>query len=143
MRAMLWMAAILGVVVMSNAHADDKPDTKAIDGVWIIEKAEMDGTDITVALKQYVLTLEKGTYTLDDKGKQDAGTIKLDATKSPKQMDIIGGPESPFKGKTFPCIYDVKDGKLTVCYGMDFKTRPTEFTTEKDSKRMLAVYKKK
>jgi uncharacterized protein (TIGR03067 family) len=56
-------------------------------------------------------------------------------------MDLTGGLTSPLKGKTIRCIYQVKDGKLTVCYGMDFKTRPTEFKTAKDGKRLLVVYK--
>lgn len=122
------------------ASADDKPEPKAFAGTWVVEKAEMDGADITPALKAFVLTLDGAAYTLDDNGKLDKGTVKVDATKAPKEMDLAGGPDSPLKGKTIRCIYELKDGKLTVCYGMDFQTRPTEFKTAKDAKRMLAVY---
>jgi uncharacterized protein (TIGR03067 family) len=127
-------------VVAAGVPADEKDELKAVAGAWRAEKAEQSGADVTGVLKAYTLTLDGGTYTLDDNGIRDKGTIKLDGTKSPKTMDITGGEGSPFKGKTFPCIYEVKDGKLTVCYGMDFQTRPTEFKADKGSKRMLVVY---
>jgi uncharacterized protein (TIGR03067 family) len=127
-------------VVAAGVPADERDELKAVAGVWVVEKAALNGADATAGLKAYTLTLDGDTYTLADNGTRDKGTIKVDGTKSPKTMDITGGEGSPFKGKTFPCIYEVKDGKLTICYGMDFQTRPTEFTADKDSKRMLAVY---
>lgn len=122
---------------------DDKKEHEAVAGVWVVEKAEQGGKDITPALKRFVLTLKDDTYDLDDQGKHDKGTMKLDGAKTPKWMDLSGGEGSPHKGKTIPCIYELKDGKLTVCYGLDYKTRPSAFKTEMGSKQMLATYKKK
>lgn len=116
---------------------------KAISGRWVVESATLSGTDATALLKAYVLTLDGAAYSLEDNGRFDKGTIAVDAGKTPHQLDITGGPDSPFKGKTFPCIYKIADDKLTVCYGMDFKTRPADFTAAKDSNRMLAVYVRK
>lgn len=134
-------ACLLTVIAVagSSVGADEKPE-KAVSGTWVVEKAEMDGADITPAMKAYVLTVDGEKYALDDNGRVDRGTLKVDAIKTPKEMDLTGGPTSPLKGKTIRCIYEVKDGKLTICYGMDFKTRPTEFKTAPDGKRMLAVY---
>jgi len=141
-RAFLYIMAAVAAIV-PTAAAEEKREMKALSGPWVVEKAEMDGTDITKALKVYVLILDGDKYTLVDNGKTDKGTVTVDASKTPKEMDITGGPDSPHQGKTFPCIYEVTDGKLTVCYGMDYKTRPTEFKATPDSKRMLAVYKPK
>ena len=58
-------------------------------------------------------------------GTTDKGTIKIDGSKKLKQLDIAGS-EGPNRGKTFLCIYELKDDTLTVCYSLDFKTRPTE-----------------
>lgn len=138
-RACLFVALAAGV----GLAADEKDDLKALAGTWVVESAEMDGADRLAVMKQYVLTLDGDKYVLDDNGRKDKGTVKLDGSKSPKEMDLTGGPTSPFKGKTIRCIYEVKDGKLRVCYGLDFKTRPTEFKTAKDSKRSLVVYKPK
>ncbi len=131
------------LVLVASAAADEKDELKAVAGSWVAEKAVQNGADATAALKSYTLIVDGNTYTLDDNGAKDKGTIKLDGTKTPKAMDITGGESSPFKGKTIPCIYEVKDGKLTICYGMDLKTRPTEFKADKDSKRLLVVYKPK
>ena len=136
-RTCLLVAAAL---VASAAGADEKAELKAFSGKWVVEKTEMDGADITPAMKAYVLTLDADKYVLDDNGRLDKGTVTVDGTKTPKEMDLTGGPDSPLKGKTIRCIYEMKDGKLTVCYGMDFKTRPTEFKTAPGGKRMLAVY---
>ena len=122
---------------------DEKTEQQAVAGVWVVEKAELGGQDVTAMLKQYVLTLKDDTYDLDDKGKHDKGTMKLDGSKAPKWLDLTGGDGSPHKGKTIPCLYEVKDGKLTVCYGLDYKTRPTAFTTAKGTRQMLATYKPK
>jgi uncharacterized protein (TIGR03067 family) len=130
-------------LVATGSPADEKDGLKAVAGKWVIEKAESDGADITAVMKTYTLILDGSTYTLDDNGLKDKGTIKVNGARTPKEMDVMGGPESPFKGKTIPCIYEVKDGKMTICYGMDFKTRPTEFKAGKGSKRLLAVYKPK
>jgi uncharacterized protein (TIGR03067 family) len=139
-RSCVFAVGLLGLVA-AGSPADEKDELKAVAGTWLVEKAELDGADATGFLKAFTLILDGDTYTLDDNGKKDKGTIKVDGTKTPKTMDITGGPDSPVKGKTFPCIYEVKDGKLTVCYGMDFKTRPTEFKADKDSQRLLVVYR--
>jgi uncharacterized protein (TIGR03067 family) len=141
-RPCLFAVGLLGVVA-AGSPADEKGELKTVAGKWVVEKAESDGADATAALKAHTLILDGNAYTLDDNGTKDKGTIKVDGARTPKTMDITGGPNSPFRGKTFPCIYEVKDGKLTVCYGMDFKTRPTEFKAGKDSKRLLVVYKPK
>ena len=140
---MLRTFAVAAVLAgLSTATAADA-DLKAVAGTWVVEKAELDGQDLTKLMKAYVLTLDGGTYTLDDNGKKDTGTISADGGKSPKELDITPGPDSPLKGKQLKCIYAVNDGRLTVCYGMDFATRPTEFKTAEGSKRMLIVYQAK
>ncbi|MFO0851014.1 MAG: TIGR03067 domain-containing protein [Gemmataceae bacterium] len=137
------LACLFAVSAVGVGLADTKDELKALTGTWVAESAELDGADLTKAFKDYVLTLDGDKYELDDKGRKDKGTVVVDGSKSPKHLDLTGGPTSPLKGKTIRCIYAVKDGKLTVCYGMDFKTRPAEFKTAKDSKQLLVVYKPK
>ena len=138
--------ALFALLVAGVGLAADDAETKeqaAVAGVWVVEKAEMGGADITPALKGYVLTLKADSYVLDDKGKLDKGTMKLDGSKSPKWLDLSGGPGSPHQGKVIPCLYEVKAGKLTVCYGLDYKARPAAFETKKGTKQLLATYKPK
>jgi uncharacterized protein (TIGR03067 family) len=120
--------------------ADDKAEWKALDGTWTVEKMLMNGTDQTALLKDGSLVIDSGKYTFTVKGTADKGTIALNATK--KTMDITGS-EGVNKGKTYLALYEVKEGVLTVAYGLDEKTRPAKLDSSKDSNIMLVTYKKK
>jgi uncharacterized protein (TIGR03067 family) len=61
-------------------------------------------------------------------------TAKIDATKKPKEIELVVG-----KGKAFLGIYKLEGETLTLCIG-DQKTRPTEFESKKG--RLLIQYKK-
>lgn len=137
------MFSALLVLSLAAAGADEKSELKALAGVWIIEKAEIDGTDQTALFKDATLTIkEDGAYDVEFMGKHDKGITKVNPAKSPREIDITG-QEGPNKDKTFPAIYEVKDNTLKVCYGLDYKTRPAKFETAKDSQRLLITYKRK
>lgn len=119
--------------------ADGKEDAK-MDGTWVIATAELAGTKIDDALKGTKLIVRDGQYTLKTAQGTDQGTVKLDAAKSPKEIDVTG-TEGPNKGKTFLAIYEItKDGGLKVCYDLSGKARPTEFKTKPDTLLFLATY---
>jgi uncharacterized protein (TIGR03067 family) len=131
----------LAMVFASFVVADDKDDLKAMTGTWVVEKMTVEGSDFTSTFAEMSLVIEGEKYTVTFGGMTDKGTFKIDVSKTPKTMDITGA-EGPNKGKTYPCIYEIKDGKVTICYGMADK-RPEKFESTKESKTMLAVYKKK
>jgi uncharacterized protein (TIGR03067 family) len=134
--------AVVFASVAVPALADGKADLKAMAGTWAVDRVEIDGKDVTESFKNISLVLANDTYTATVNGQTDKGTVALAAAQKPKAMDITG-TEGPNRGKTFPCVYDLKDDTLTVCYGLDFQTRPTAFQTAKDSGTMLIVYKRK
>jgi len=136
------LAAIVIALSCTATFADDAADVKAMTATWTPEKFEVEGADMTATFKDIKLVIDGVKYTVTINGLTDSGTVKLDSNKTPKAMDVIG-TEGVNKGKTYPCIYELKDGKLTVCYSTDEKVRPTKFETSKDSKTMLAVYSKK
>lgn len=139
-RTVLLMITFAAVAV--PAAADGKTDLKAMAGTWAVDRVEIDGKDVTESFRNISLVLANDTYTATVNGQTDKGTVALAPATKPKAMDITG-TEGPNRGKTFPCVYDLKDDTLTVCYGLDFKTRPTAFQTAKDSGTMLIVYKRK
>jgi len=73
----------------------------------------------------------------------DHGTYSIDATKSPKEMDIR--PEiGPGAGKVVKAIYEFNGDKLRVCYALqDGTERPKEFKTAPDSGQLLISYGRK
>ncbi len=136
------LAAALAAIVASPARADDKAALKALAGKWTVAKVDIEGKDTTETFKDVVLAIEKDQYSVTFGGTTDKGSIKVDSSKKLHAMDIAG-EEGPNRGKTFLCVYELKDDTLTVCYGLDFKTRPTELKTGEKSNRMIIVYKKK
>ena len=137
------MKTLLALLFLTTAaYADDKAELKALTGTWAVEKFEIEGGDQSDTFKGTELILDDGKYSVTVNKMKDAGTFTVSSAKTPHTMDIEG-TEGPNKGKKFLCIYELKDGKLTICYSLDEKVRPAKFETAKDSKTLLAVYKKK
>jgi uncharacterized protein (TIGR03067 family) len=136
------LAVLFLVAVVPAARADDKAELKALAGAWQVADAEIDGKKVTETFKALELVIENGNYAVKLNAEADKGTLTVDAGKKPKAMDITG-TEGPNRGKTYLCVYELKDDALTVCYSLDFKTRPTDLKTAEKSNRMLIVYKRK
>src|SRR6266571_2105623 len=85
---------------------------------------------------------EGSKYQTKVKGKDESGTFKFDAAKTPKTMDIMVG-DGPNKDKTLLTIYDLTGDTLKVCYSLDGKTRPDKFESTGENKYLLIVYKRK
>ena len=70
-----------------------------------------------------------------------AAAIKVDATKTPRTLDVT--PEDgPEKGKTVPCIYEIKGDELRVCTAEAGTGRPTEFSAKEGSGWTLLTFKR-
>lgn len=130
------------VLLTPFAVADENKELKALAGTWIVEKMELEGSDATSTFKNVTLVIDGNSYIATIGDMTDKGTLSVDSAKKPKTLDIKG-TEGVNKGKTYLCIYELKDGKLTICYSLDETKRPEKFESAKDSKTMLAVYRKK
>jgi uncharacterized protein (TIGR03067 family) len=134
------LALAVALLAPLVARADDAKD---MEGVWVPIKGEVDEKPMPdESLKATTLTITKDKYVVVVGDSKDAGTCKLDPTKKPRQLDVTS-TEGVNKGKTFLAIYELDGDTLTVCYGLDGKTRPTEFKTQKGSTRALMTYKRK
>lgn len=130
-------ALLLVILCAATTLADDKH--KSALGTWTTDKVTINGVETAVNV---TLVVEDGKYTVTIDKKEDKGTWTVDMTKKPMEMDIVG-TEGVNKGRKYLAIYEIKDNKMTICYGLDDKTRPSKFESKKDSNTMLAVYKKK
>jgi uncharacterized protein (TIGR03067 family) len=121
---------------------DAKDDAKALEGTWLPETAELAGQKFPDEVRKTIKLVLKGdTYTVTVGEATDRGTVKLDAGKKPKAMDITG-TEGPNKGKTFLAIYEVTKDSLKVCYDLSGKERPTEFKTKEGTQLFLVTYRR-
>jgi uncharacterized protein (TIGR03067 family) len=148
MRSVILATIALGLVLSGVSRADDKAadkEAKMLDGTWQLVEGVMAGQPLPPLPaagpgKGITLTLSPGKYVVMAESK-DEGTVKYFPDASPKAMEITG-TNGPNKGKTFPAIYELKGGTLTVCYDLSGKARPTEFKSKPGTKLFLATYKK-
>jgi uncharacterized protein (TIGR03067 family) len=121
---------------------DVATESKALSGTWQLTAGEIGGGPFPEAqLKITKLVIDGDKYTVTVGDKIDKGSVKLDLTKKPKAMDIIGN-DGPNKGKTFLAIYELNGDKLRICYDLTGKERPKEFKTEKGVLHFLATYQR-
>jgi uncharacterized protein (TIGR03067 family) len=133
---------IAGGSIALGQKPDAAADMKAMVGTWKIEKAEMAGMDATAFVKDVTLEIgEGGKYTVLILGQKDAGSVSIDPTKKPAEMDIKGA-EGPNKGKTIKTIYKLDGDTLIVCYELGGGDRPSKFETKPNTQQMLATYKR-
>jgi uncharacterized protein (TIGR03067 family) len=120
---------------------EDKEE--GLSGTWLPLSAELGKQKLpNASLKIMKLVLTETTYVVDVADDVDKGTVKLDASKTPKAMDITG-TEGPNKGKTILAIYELKGDTLRICYDLKGKARPREFTAMADQAPLfLVTYKR-
>jgi uncharacterized protein (TIGR03067 family) len=124
------------------ARGDTEQDSKDIQGKWIPLAAELSTKKYPdEVLKTMELVMADGKYTVKVGGQLDEGTVKLDASTTPKAIDIMG-TEGPNKGRTILAIYELKGDTLRICYDLGGKARPAEFKTEADRPLFLVTYKR-
>ena len=129
--------------VSFGALAADLPDAKAIQGDWKPIKAELAGLPMAdEVLKTISLKIGDGTYEVHVGNSPDKGTVAVDPSTAPRSMTITG-TEGPNKGKTFPCIYELKGDTLRICYDLSGVKRPSEFKTAAGTKLYLVTYTRK
>ena len=123
--------------------AEPPADVKAFQGKWVLRAATLGGRDHTDDYKGLTLTVTGDKYTVVVGPNTDAGTITVDAKKSPKWLTLASSePKGPFKGRTMPGIYEFKDGKLTVCLNSEKDDRPAKFDAPEKTPLMLFTFER-
>jgi uncharacterized protein (TIGR03067 family) len=146
MKRFVAIVAVL-LAVSATRGQDDvaKKDLKAMEGTWAVTVHEVSGMKISEEDNKKAdakLIVKDGKYTVFFGGMQIAtGTIKLDTSKKPKQLDAIA-EDGPTKGMAMPGIYQIEGETMKVCFAQPGKDRPTEFTTKEGSGQMLLSYKR-
>jgi uncharacterized protein (TIGR03067 family) len=136
------MFAVLCVAMMVPVVPQDtSAELKKLAGTWKADKGEMNGAELPQEMVKAVkLTMKDNKYYLDLGGSKDEGTIAVDPTRKPKTI-VIKGTLGPNQGKTFLGIYEVTDDLLRICYDLEGKEYPREFSAPAGSRRFYVVYK--
>lgn len=132
------------------AKAKPEDDQKAFQGEWKpVKIATKDGEAPAAELKGMKWEIEGDKMFVTDKPGEDRKeevSFTLDPAKSPKHIDMtaLTGP-AQVKGKVMPGIYELKDGKLTICFRpaeIADEGRPTEFKGGKGERAAVIVLEK-
>ncbi len=145
--ATLFCALALVLSGGAATRADDKADVEKefekFQGVWTFESVEAGarrrrpnsckGATITFAGDKF--TVKRGAEVIQ------AGTQKLDPSKSPKTIDVVM-TEGLNKGAVMLGIYEIDGDTLRVCFDEAGMKRPTEFKSVPGTQTFVNVHKR-
>jgi uncharacterized protein (TIGR03067 family) len=124
----LLAGGVLALALGSLAFADEKALAE-LEGTYKVEALLKGGMDIPEEIRKNVSVKFKGEeMTLQLPEKALAAKIKVDASKTPKTIDISPS-DGPEKGKTFPGIYKQDKGELVIAFS-EKGDRPADFKAE-------------
>ena len=136
---------ILAVGALIAADAEDaKKDLDNLQGTWVLVAGKRDGKKFTEEeVKKTKLFIKGETFRIPESSvaTSEDGTINLDPSKRPKEMNATTG-SGPDKGKTWQGIYELAADKYKVCFAPPGKDRPTEFSSKAGSGHLLQVWKR-
>jgi len=126
---------------------DADKDKAALKGKWEPTSSESGGNkDDESEYKQFRVVFDGDKFSILKSGETHMkGTFKLDASQTPKRIDmtIEEGQEGDVKGKSLAGIYELKDDELKWCFvPPDGGERPTSFTSQSGTSQILATLKR-
>jgi uncharacterized protein (TIGR03067 family) len=141
MKARVLMIAALGLLLgacnrQTPAPAAPKTDLGRFQGTWYLVMAMQDGKTLPEdKVKQTTIVFKGDTFRFPGSAEyatSRSGTIKLDETKTPKEMDAISTEKEVMLG-----IYALEENGYKVCFAPAGKPRPTELTSTPGSGYIL------
>ena len=138
-----WLGLIVvGLLLAADDAKKTSKAAKQIEGKWQGVSLEQDGNKNEDA-KNLTVTIRDGKYEVkmgDERiGK---GMLKIDAAKKPHGLMDIMVEEGDNAGQTQLGIYEVRRGRLKICFAPPDKPRPSEFSAKEGSGNTLVVLKR-
>jgi uncharacterized protein (TIGR03067 family) len=144
MRVKMLALVVVGLLVAADEpKGDSKRDLEEMQGEWSMVSGERDGQAIPDEIAHSLKRIVKGDHFTAKRNDETfgAGTFKIDATKSPKTMDLTLS-EGRQAGHAIPAIYELHGDTMRICYGSPDKPRPTEFNAKAGSGQTCSTYKR-
>ena len=135
-------AVVLLLGTTAVIAAEPEGDLKALQGTWTLEAANLAGRDHLDDFKGMKLTVTGDGYVIDFAENSDKGTIKLDATRTPRQIDLTTSEKGPFKGRNLPGVYEIKGDTVVLCLNSEKQDRPAKFEAPAKTPIMLLTFKR-
>ncbi len=127
---------------LSNKTAAAGDDgVQKLQGNWQATKGKANGDPLPEEMINGITLTVKGTnYTSVIGDQNDNGTLAIDSSKEPKQMDVLSetGDHPHLVG-----IYEASEETLRLCFAMQGGDRPKSFATGGDPGIFFIEYKRK
>jgi uncharacterized protein (TIGR03067 family) len=124
-----------------SQDAASKTDLARMQGTWQLVSAMEDGKPLPDdKVKQTSIVVEGDTFRfpgLAEDATSSAGTFKLDATKTPKEMDSMSAEKEVMLG-----IYEMGSDSYKVCFAPAGKSRPGEFASAPGNHQILQFWER-
>ncbi len=139
MRSLLFMP----IFFLVGAAAPLPPvsdDAKLIQGTWTVVSFDVGKEGISPDRKPTELVVKDDMLTVKSATRDEGGTIKLNKTKKPKELDLTIKEGD----KTVPVffIYELDGNSLKLCWRKPGGARPTAFTADGTDGYMVLKRKK-
>ena len=147
MKAKLQMIVALGLLLAAcnrqeSPPAASKTDLDRFQGTWNLVSATKDGNVLPQEkVKQTTIVFKGDTFHFPGSAEyatSKEGTVKLDETKAPKEMDAISADKEVMLG-----IYVLQEYGYKVCFAPAGKPRPTQFTSAPGSGYILQSWERR
>jgi len=135
MRRPVALASGAYLILVCVAIGADKPksDLDAMQGKWKVTAVEMGGRQFPpefIRDKETIVVIEGDKRTETVKGRADPirAIVKLDPSKTPKQIDLVDAePEQGKPAEVTVGIYEIQGDTLKECIARGGADRPKEF----------------
>jgi uncharacterized protein (TIGR03067 family) len=151
---LMLLLSVGGLVVAADNNRADmakdeliRQDYELLTGTFTLVSGVVDGKPVPEEVrKKTILVTDHDKFTVstgDEAGTSSRGTFTIDPTKTPKTADSLQD-DGPDKGKTVLGIYEIiDDNHKRACWAPVGQPRPTEFTSEPGSGRILQIWERK
>ncbi len=143
MKMQFLMIGGFGLLLAGCNHQAPAPktDLDRLQGTWNLVSATRDGNVLPEdKVKQTTIVFKGDAFRFPGSAEyatSKEGTIKLDETKTPKEMDAISTDKEVMLG-----IYRLEENGYKVCFAPPGKPRPTEFVSTPGSGLILQSWER-
>ncbi|MGL6072541.1 MAG: TIGR03067 domain-containing protein [Fimbriiglobus sp.] len=143
MKTLLIGLYLAGFVLLGSLSASADDALKPFQGLWAVVSITRDGQEQPQDQAQRLVLTVKGSERkiMDGEDVRAEAKFSIDATKTPKEMDIVVST-GPLAGKTLKGIYELDGDTLKINMPLEGDKRPTDMTANEGSKRLLQVFER-
>jgi uncharacterized protein (TIGR03067 family) len=137
--ASMKLHTLLVAVISLGMGADDTKNPSDLEkdklqGTWIVESIEVDGKPLDGELiKDATIAFSGDLITAKFQDQSKLGKFRLDATKKPKEIDLLNDDATADKKEVDRGIYQLEGDALKLCLGGATKSRSFGDAEEKST----------